>query len=148
MQIKRIELTELLAALKSLKTPTGELRDKMIDNYLAVNKAIGTIGSENRDIIALLRQQTGYTEEMAASVEAAEREHIDTGREYTQEEVEARRIAFRFIGEVERTRIRRENETVEVPVRTVSIEEVKQIAQNDQLSFQHELLFRQYLATE
>jgi len=148
MQIKRIELTELLAALKSLKTPTGELRDKMIDNYLAVNKAIGTIESENRDIIALLRQQTGYTEEMAASVEAAEREHIDTGREYTQEEVEARRIAFRFIGEVERTRIRRENETVEVPVRTVSIEEVKQIAQNDQLSFQHELLFRQYLATE
>lgn len=148
MQIKRIELTELLAALKSLKTPTGELRDKMIDNYLAVNKAIGTIESENRDIIALLRQQTGYTEEMAASVEAAEREHIDTGREYTQDEVEARRIAFRFIGEVERTRIRRENETVEVPVRTVSIEEVKQIAQNDQLSFQHELLFRQYLATE
>lgn len=148
MQIKRIELTELLAALKSLKTPTGELRDKMIDNYLAVNKAIGTIESENRDIIALLRQQTGYTEEMAASVEAAEREHIDTGREYTQEEVEARRIAFRFIGEVERTRIRRENETVEVPVRTASIEEVKQIAQNDQLSFQHELLFRQYLATE
>lgn len=148
MQIKRIELTELLAALKSLKTPTGELRDKMIDNYLAVNKAIGTIEAENRDIIALLRQQTGYTEEMAASVEAAEREHIDTGREYTQEEVEARRIAFRFIGEVERTRIRRENETVEVPVRTVSIEEVKQIAQNDQLSFQHELLFRQYLATE
>lgn len=148
MQIKRIELTELLAALKSLKTPTGELRDKMIDNYLAVNKAIGTIESENRDIIALLRQQTGYTEEMAASVEAAEREHIDTGREYTQEEVEARRIAFRFIGEVERTRIRRENETVEVPVRAVSIEEVKQVAQNDQLSFQHELLFRQYLATE
>lgn len=148
MQIKRIELTELLAALKSLKTPTGELRDKMIDNYLAVNKAIGTIEAENRDIIALLRQQTGYTEEMAASVEAAEREHIDTGREYTQDEVEARRIAFRFIGEVERTRIRRENETVEVPVRTVSIEEVKQIAQNDQLSFQHELLFRQYLATE
>lgn len=145
MKIEKLELVNLHNVVRKLTAVDGELRYKMIDNNVALRKAVREYEDEKKAIEEMVKDEVGLTEEKMRVADAIELKHLGTSDPLSQEEQDAA-IAVKLFNRLYKKDMDvKAAEEVEVDVKCVTLEELKKITKDEKLTLEAESLLIEYL---
>lgn len=145
MKIEKLELVNLHNVVRKMTAVDGELRYKMIDNNVALRKAVREYEDEKKAIEEMVKDEVGLTEEKMRVADAIELKHLGTSDPLSQEEQDAA-IAVKLFNRLYKKDMDvKATEEVEVDVKCVTLEELKKITKDEKLTLEAESLLIEYL---
>lgn len=144
-KIRKNELIRLHDAVKALKTVDGELRYKMIANYLVLKRACENLQKELDDIRDLVKEQVGLSDEHIRTVDNAKVNHAGTNEALADREKEALILLNDFNRRFAKDIEAKNNEEVELDIKAITMDELKTLAKDEKLTIEVEGLLMQYL---
>lgn len=144
-KIVKKDLAALCKAVKTLKAVEGELRYKMLDNYLALKKAYDTLVEEQKAIGELVKEQLGVTESVEQSFQKLQLDHEGVKKPYTDEEKELLLLINKCNTRIDKDLALKAQEEVELDIKAISLDELKTLSKGENLALEVEGLLMQSL---